>query len=340
MKCSNPNCSHDTDGSCAQELGDACPHLIDLSEFEFISPDDVSSDDLESNEDDKKEVKSEQYRLTFCGQVPLSITEAQRRLQTHFGKVISFIGPVGVGKTTLIASLFDAFSKKNQIPVSFGGSDTIYAFENLCHHARVSSRSSAILTPRTSSTEGVAFYHLSISDSKRNRQEILLADRSGESYAEMLDNISLSTNYDELLRSDLLLFMVDSSKLSDKKLRHQTRRDTQNLIQLLFEDKFLGKTTNCALVLTKYDLVAGTPKEDLCLAEANRIIGKVQNNIEDPIEILPISAQKNTEYCNSNEHLKLLWEKLECTERKKIKISLEKYKTNRSFHNLELINEY
>ncbi len=339
MKCNNSDCNYATDSVCIDGLSEKnCPNLVDFSQLEFVSPDSITERGSSERAGDsvKQQPSIEISKVPFCGQTPLSIDETQTKLKDHVGKVISFIGPIGVGKTTLISSLYDIFSKQSEIPVTFGGSDTLYAFENLCHHARVTSRGSSVSTPRTSSTEGVRFYHLSIRDSQEQRQEFFLADRSGESYSEMVNNISLGNNFNELLRSDLLLFMVDSSLLGSKSERHKTRRTTKKLIQSLFESQILPKNTNCALVLTKFDLVAGTDQEILCMSEADRIVNDVQNYLDTCIDIFPLSARPNNEVHETPEFFKALWEKLELLQRPKKKIKLHKFKTNRSFHNLEL----
>lgn len=336
MKCANLDCNYYKDGVCVDGLTEEnCPNLVDFSQLELVSPDSI----IESGSSDSSgtpQSTPEMSTLSFCGKTPLSIDETQIKIKDHIGKVISFIGPVGVGKTTLISSLYDIFSKKNEVPVTFGGSDTLYAFENLCHHARVTSRGSSVSTPRTSSLEGVRFYHLSIRDSQKTRQEFFLADRSGESYSEMVNNISLGSDFKELLRSDLLLFMVDSSLLGSKSTRHKTRRTTKKIIESLFESKILPKNTNCTLVLTKFDLVAGTEKATLCMSEAKRIVDEVQKGLDICIDILPLSARPNLEEHESPDCFKDLWQKLESLQRPKKKIQLNEFKTNRSFHNLEL----
>lgn len=340
MKCNNPDCNYDKDGVCIDGLtNEDCPNLVDFSQLELVSPELVmESESIETRK--TQHLQAETTKISFCGQSPLSIDQAQAMLKDRLGKVISFVGPVGVGKTTLISSLYDVFSKQSEVPVVFGGSDTLYAFENLCHHARVTSRSSSVSTPRTSSTEGVGFYHLSVQDSQQKRQEFFLADRSGESYSEMINNISLGNNFKELLRSDLLLFMVDSSDLGDKGKRHKTRRTTQKLIQSLFESNVLPANTNCTLVLTKFDLVSGTEGETLCLSEAKRVVNSVQSYLDTPIDILPISARPETEEGESPDCFIALWTKLEQLQRPKKKIKINEYKTKRSFHNLELAYGY
>lgn len=343
MKCNNPNCNYDIDNVCIDGLTSKdCPNLVDFSQLELVTPNSIiEADDKDVYADTSNTQSSAATTKTlFSGQTPLSVNEVQAKLKDRLGKVVSFIGPVGVGKTTLISSLYDVFSKENDTQVSFGGSDTLYAFESSCHHARVTSRGSTVSTPRTSSTEGVGFYHLSIQDSKKMRQEFFLADRSGESYSEMVNNLSLVDSFEELLRSDLLLFMVDSSSLVNNKQRHRARRTTIKLIQSLFEYNTLPENTNCAIVLTKFDLAVGEDSETACMSEAKRIVDDVQKYLDTPIDILSISARPNTEEHARPDFFRILWQKLELSQRPKKKFPLNKYKTNRSFHNLELMYEY
>lgn len=334
MKCTNPNCNFDIDGVCIEgkENGE-CTHLESSSEVRLITPDSISLD--EDIDDDS--ITNEEVKKKIHGQLPLSIAEVQERVRSRKGKFIAFVGPVGVGKTTLISSIYDAFNKTHELPVLFGGSDTLYAFESLCHLARIPSRASKVETPRTSSSEGVQFYHLAVKNEQNLRQDLFLSDRAGESYEEVSGDISLGNDLIELSNADLVLFLADSEKLSVNSSRHTTRLQTNTLIKSMVEAVPELKLSRCCLLLTKFDLVLGTEAEQLCRDEAERIIKHVSEKTSCHIDILTIAARPATPEFEKLYGFNSLVSLMSVAERISKKTEPRNYHTERSFQNMELI---
>lgn len=336
MKCSNPNCNFDVDGSCIDGLSlDDCPSLSKELNLELISPEQL---DLGDNVDlVDEDVSLEDAKQLLIGQNPLSESEVSYLLKERLGKVISFVGPVGVGKTTLISSMYDIFNRPHKLNISFGRSLSIYALEKLCHHARVTSKSTSISTPRTSSSSGVGFYHISIQDSKKKRQEIFLADRSGENYTEMVDDISLGQNFCELKRSDLICILVGSNELGNCETRHLARRKTINLIKSVLRAVGDKDLTTIALLLTKFDLIDGSKEEKLCNSEVERIRQSLFKDCSLSLEVIPLAARPCLEEQEKPDTISKLWAMIEDSKKPQIKIMTNRIKSKRSFHNLELL---
>ena len=333
MKCTNPNCNYDIDGSCLDGLSlDDCPNLAEGLDLELISPDGIDNSEVNSVETNQSDNK-----IHLLGQSPLTESEISLTMKAFPSKVISFIGPVSVGKTTLISSMYDVFNRPNKLNVRFGRSLSMYAFERLCHHARVTSNSNIVSTPRTTSADGVTFYNISIVDSLETRQEIFLADRSGESYSEMLNDTGLVKQFSEIERSDLICILVDASSLGNKTDRHKCRRHTINLIKIITSKIKGADPTRIILLLTKYDLVEGTNAEKLCNAEVDNICMKVNQDCATTLNYIRLSARPFLEEQEMPDSICELWNIIVKSERAQRYKVFSTYRSERSFHNLELI---
>lgn len=334
MKCSNPNCNFDVDGSCIEGLSlGECPSLSEDIDLELISPDPLEP---ETDVELLNETVATKKQL-LIGQSPLTEQNASDILKANSGKVISFVGPVGVGKTTLISSIYDIFNRNHNLDVKFGRSFSIYAFEKLCHSARVTSKGTVISTPRTSSSNGVGFYHISIVDSNDTRQEVLLADRSGENYIEMINDISLVHQFNELKRSDLICVLVDSSDLGNVLTRHKTRRQTIKLLNSVFAMFNQCHLPSIALLLTKYDLVENTEREKACLLEVEKIQTSLSKESSITIPVIPLAARPSLEENGKPDKIGELWNMIESSKKPQIRKATTLVKSERSFHNLELL---
>ena len=334
MKCSNPNCNFDVDGSCIEGLSlGECPSLSEDIDLELISPESL---ELETDVELVNETVATKKQL-LIGQSPLREQDASDILKANSGKVISFVGPVGVGKTTLISSIYDIFNRSHNLDINFGRSFSLYAFEKLCHSARVTSKGTVISTPRTSSSNGVGFYHISIIDSKNTRQEVLLADRSGESYIEMINDTSMVYQFNELKRSDLICVLVDSSDLGNVRTRHKTCRQTINLLKSVSVMFNQCHFPSIALLLTKYDLVENTEREESCLKEAEKIKALFIKESFITIPLIPLAARPSLEENGKPDKIGELWSMIETSNKPQIRKASTLVKSERSFYNLELL---
>ncbi|MGI2192712.1 TRAFAC clade GTPase domain-containing protein [Shewanella baltica] len=334
MKCNNPDCNFEQDGNCIEGIdGSSCSNLYDFSDIELVSPDEDEDVIVQS----KTAVDSSKTKI--CGQLPLSIDETQVRLKAREGKIIAFVGSIGVGKTTLISSMYDVFHKHHDLPMKFGCSDTLFAFESLCHHARITSRATQVHTPRTSVSEGVAFYHLAVKSLIGKRIDLFLADRAGESYTEIPNNLEFASSCVEIQRADLVLFLVDASCLGNLRTRHVTRRATINLIKSFYESDILLPSKKCCLLLTKYDLVLGEDAEKIAESESEKIKSEVKRITTIDLDVMSISARPTSpekmQLCSFSALMNLI----HASKIPNNADEFEKYRTGRSFHNLELIDE-
>lgn len=332
MKCSNPDCNFDTTGLCVEGFSEStdCPNTELYKDVQLVSPDSMTE-----NSEDKVNDEPLSTKIKMQGQTPLTYIEAAYQLKQSGGKVIALVGPVGVGKTTLISSIYEQFHKNNESTYTFGGSKTLFAFEHLCHSARITSGHTTIQTARTSASDGVKFYHLALKDHSSKRSDLLLSDRAGESFQEAANNTNLCSELLEIERADLILFLVDSEKLGGSKTRHITRRNTTKIIKSFQDAHIISPHTNCCIVLTKFDLALGQCIEEEARKQASMIKGQT---IGEGTAVLEVSARPSEDAYDVINGISQLIELMVTSKSYVTPIETQQKFTARSFHNLELIH--
>lgn len=185
----------------------------------------------------------------------LSIERAASLLVERESRVITIIGPRETGKTSLVAGLYDLFQTGPIGEISFARSRTLQAFEMACHDARQASRRKTPHMGRTPRGE-VRFYHLDLKGGMANSGlTLLIADRSGEEYSDVADDIAAAADLVEVRRADSITFLIDGARLLDAGLRHNIKTDVAMIMQGLVESGTLCGDKRIALVLTKLDLI-------------------------------------------------------------------------------------
>jgi hypothetical protein len=185
----------------------------------------------------------------------LSIERAASLLVERESRVITIIGPRETGKTSLVAGLYDLFQTGPIGEISFARSCTLQAFEMACHDARQASRRKTPHMERTGRGE-VRFYHLDLKGGLANiRLSLLIADRSGEEYSDVADDIAAATDLLEVRRADSITFLIDGARLLNSGLRHNIKNDVIMIMQGLIESGTLSSDKRIAIVLTKLDLI-------------------------------------------------------------------------------------
>lgn len=185
----------------------------------------------------------------------LSVERAASLLVEKESRVITIIGPRETGKTSLVAGLYDLFQTGPIGDVSFARSCTLQAFEMACHDARQASRRKTPHMERTGRGE-VRFYHLDLKGGLANcGLSLLIADRSGEEYSDVADDISAAIDLLEVRRADSITFLIDGARLLNSGLRHNIKNDVTMIMQGLIESGTLSNDKRIAVVLTKLDLI-------------------------------------------------------------------------------------
>lgn len=238
--------------------------------------DDDLDDDIESSGDDT--LAGEDGELPVATEIPLPQSRGRQRLErsattipVHSGKALTsveatevllarkaelvvFVGDVDVGKTTLIAALYESLVAGKIDGFAFAGSLSLIGFESRSFLSTAASGSEMEDTPRTSRDTDHILLHLAARDAGGKNNDLLLADVSGE-HAKNLLLFDESGDYAPLFRSaSRVLLLVDGEKLVEKKFRNLALTNAGTLMRAIVESPELRSGAALEVVVTKWDL--------------------------------------------------------------------------------------
>jgi hypothetical protein len=262
IQCANPACTAGSTGKCLEGLAlEACPYYGKTTKTE------------ESHEGEVD--RAERSRPLSSGE-RLDIAEANSTLRHEISRVVTIVGMVGAGKTSLIASVYDLFQTGSVDGIGFAGSKTLVAFERACHHARlVAGRFSPEEMPRTTLSEP-AFFHIKVRPEAREAISILVSDRAGEYYRLAADDPTSATKLIELARADIVTVLVDGGRLLDNGDRHNVKSETELMLQGLIDGDVFKPNLSVALVLTKLDEVKVSKDRERAEADFDELYARLK----------------------------------------------------------------
>lgn len=264
IRCSNAECNFEVDGRCLEGLAlDECPHVSVL--------------DIETIE----EVEETGVRREGVETLPLSLGEALTRgeassLQRQRAScAIGIVAPNEAGKTSLIASVYDLLQGGAMGGIGFAGSSTLIGFEKVCHNARTSSRREMPHMERTSAGADATFFHLDLLPTDGELVSLFIADRSGEDYLAVADDLGRSASLFELRRADTLTVLVNGEHLVSSAHRHETKAITSQIVDALVEAGAVRRGCRLALVLTKQDVVLSSQNVERVAGDFGEIVAGI-----------------------------------------------------------------
>lgn len=242
--CRNPDCQVATTGKCAlkHELVDSCEEYgaaeVDLD----FGDDDAPDDPVES---------AAPTRLRSSDLLkPEQLWPLQKVVPT---RTVALVGDFRAGKTTLVSALYASFRKGPLAGYQFRSSRTLAAFARRHHDALLLSKRNSPVTLRTSRQDGLGFFHLCLRDAAGGDHNLLIADRSGETYADARSDTSLITELIELKLADRVCFLLDSARIADVEQRHSYKRAFKQQIHALLDNGALSPSIALEMVTTKLD---------------------------------------------------------------------------------------
>mgnify|MGYP001571649450 CR=1 FL=1 len=262
--CKRADCTVSTTGKCLEGLDpENCPNVQMTGNGAHDSPNVLTAPD-------------ESY-LALRDAERLGLEAAESVLRMDETQVVALVGPKDAGKTSLIACLFELFQRGPLDSLTFGGSATLRAFERACHQARAASRRSTPDTERTSHREGVGFFHIRLTGGRTALRSLLIADRAGESYRKIIDNLDNAAPLVEVSRADIVTLLIDGGRLSDIDRRHQLRSETTQILSALVESGLTRKQQRLALVLTKFDQIDQVSDKDRVSRDLASLLAQLQS---------------------------------------------------------------
>lgn len=180
---------------------------------------------------------------------------------------VALVGEFRAGKTTLIAALYASFCKGALGEYSFRSSRTLTGFARRHHDALLQSKRKTPVTLRTSRQDGLSFFHLNVQDRNRCNRHLLIADRSGETYADARADTSLIDGLVELKLADRICFLLDSGRLADVEERQAYKRAFKQQIWAFLDNGALSPSTAIEMVSTKLDKLTTVVEERSLMEE-------------------------------------------------------------------------
>ena len=271
-----------TNEQCKFSETDLCVEGNDINECPYLQICDatVTEDGKDIKSPDSPAKQAVDELVHFGGEEHLSVTEASILLKARYMPIIAFLGPPGAGKTSLIAEVYDAFQYGNYESLAFAGSETLMAFERICHKVRAVSRAPEPMHDRSEILDDPFFFHLIINASCNMRPvDILLADRSGETYRTIADTPNIADQCLELKRAAALNILVDGNQLCDTRQRTGALNGCVQALQALTFKGVPAQGVPINLVLTKLDIVDSHENMKRAHQEFDKLVARLPSQV-------------------------------------------------------------
>ena len=237
-------------------------------------------DDLESGGDSKEEVKDHQDLPRGSA---LTMEEAYKITSYKEVKFILLAGKSNSGKSTLVTTLYHMFNLGPFAGHWFAGSETLLGFEQRAFNLRTASFKSDPDMPKTRVGILDSILHLRLFDSRRKTdKDLLITDLSGEDYGRVIGNVDAAkSEYEISKRADFVVVLIDGKLLSQKTSRNRAEQESLQLLQTFLDAKLVGKNSRVDIVISKYDLILLSLKEDPSL---NQFINNLKTKFKSRFE--------------------------------------------------------
>ena len=280
--CANEACEYADTGKCVEGNSvEECPYLE-----RSVQVGDEVVDEVELGTDGKAGSETAIYCLSSGN--ALSVADGSVILKSKRASVVALVGQAEAGKTSLIGEVYDAFQYGQYETLRFAGSRTLIAFEKICHKIRATSRGSDLFEERTDVTPDPVLFHLLVARKEGDIKDILIADRSGETYRDMLDRPSMAAACIELRGASVLNLLVDGARLCDPTERASVITECQQTMQTLAHSSLIDGSGRVNVVLTKLDEVDGSTHKERTHSAFETIVKRVSATLPSGSERLGV----------------------------------------------------
>lgn len=204
----------------------------------------------------------------------LSLSETSDLARVTPTTLVTLVGAPDAGKSTLLATVHECFRKNRFQSLTFSGSRTLVAFEQLCHLSRIASGLEDPDTQRTKFSDEEYFYHLTVNrtgelDSERS---LFVMDVAGEGFDSLRKSHDNCLSITSLKRTEFLTLLIDGDKLRVAKDRYATIEDAVNFLKCVWDSHAVKVDCKLQVVVTKVDKLQDGPAK-AAIAEAKTAIG-------------------------------------------------------------------
>jgi len=294
--CSNPQCRVAETGKCVEgyELNE-CPHYgrLTVEDIEQVE----ESEEEGVDDEDQEDLSERRSGIVLPLGEPLDRADASALQRRRLSRAVGVIGPHLAGKTSLMAGVYEILQEGPVAGYTFAGSATLPGFELICHDARAASRRDEPHTERTTVGADATFFHLDLGKSDPSSiVSMFIADRSGEDYLAVTDELTHAAAFFELRRADVVTLLINGEHLADPELRHEIKANSPHIVDSLVEAGVLARRQRLAIVMTKKDAVAASPHSERVLAEFGEIAAAIRHRhgevVDDVAEFVIAASPK------------------------------------------------
>jgi hypothetical protein len=272
-RCNQAGCQAATTGICIDKLAvTECPH------FNLLPPEsDAGTPGPRPLAVDMESVGPKRA---------LTTAEADSLRLARESQLIALIAGPEAGKTTLMASIYERVRRRSLGNLRFGGSESIRGFEERCHLSRSISGGNEPDTKRTLHVEPISFLHLRVADMASGPEpvDLIMADRKGEAFSDVLDQPAKCRSINELATCDIAVFLMDGDLLLANSTRYGHLSDTRRLVRAVHETGVLKKKAIAQLVLTKCDKVYASTEKDEVVKEVKSVAQELSQKTAGRLE--------------------------------------------------------
>lgn len=279
--CRVPGCGGPASGVCINNLSfKECPDIVS-GEGADVEP---TSHEAEADPS-RSSAPAQIASVMTGGGGSLDAVACDSLLRERGGIVIGIVAGPDVGKTTMIAALYEHATRGKIAGIKFAGSETLRGYEERCHLSRLSSNASKPDTARTPTSAKLSFTHLRIAiDTKV--QDVIFSDRSGEHFDNVLNRPPEIAEFSELTRADIILLLVDLHEFQISP-HDQTSRLRRLIMAMQSASQLTGKVIR--LLGTKADLMKSGAELEAVTASlgklARDLTGRASGAVIEPIII-------------------------------------------------------
>lgn len=216
--------------------------------------------------------------LEFTAETAYRVTSAAST------RVLVVAGLNDSGKTTLVASIYEAFLRSPAFAgYCFAGSETLLGFERRCHFARLASGLPCPDTERTARGETIALLHLGVrpADLSAVRRDLLFTDISGEVFRDAKDSDGACGRLEVLRRADRLLVLIDGADLALRGRRFASYSAARDFLRRASDVGMLDDTALVDVLITKWDMVERMEAAEK--EEATNYVARVEQWMRDDL---------------------------------------------------------
>lgn len=275
--CGNTQCKVSSTGVCVEghQPLEACPHYgqhVDAQSIEEVS------ETIES----VSENKAKSSATLFSGEA-LTTIQVDEFLRLRPAKFVAIIGDRNSGKTTLIDSIYGRFFRGPFAGYSFSGSRTLIAFERDCFFSRLASGKFEPDTAHTSISEGLRFYHISLTSQStpQSKCDLMISDRAGELYSLARAKTDEISELIEIPNADRVVLLLDGERLASAAERAGAIQGVRQMVRALVDNNAMNIDSDLQIVTTKLDLLIDHPDKNFIDKQINSFRSNIQRDFKD-----------------------------------------------------------